>query len=169
MHRRWNPSRHFRAPIGCRCSLKYPIAVSCHLSLHAFYRSILVLTSLANMRADQSQRRVPPAPEWPSHLSGQRRILFTQPRSTLEDERYLWISFLRLYFPVCIFPPHLSAFHRAILIWGIETWLGAVPRTNRMPTTRITHLLQQPNPSLTPLRSSHPPDRFTFLPVWSII
>ncbi len=34
--------------------------------------------------------------------------------------------------PVCSLlhiPPHLSAFgHLAILVWGIETWLGAVPR-----------------------------------------
>ncbi len=37
-------------------------------SLRAGYRSILVLTSLANTRADQSERRLPPAPvrtpEW---------------------------------------------------------------------------------------------------------
>ncbi len=37
-------------------------------SLREGYRSILVLTSLANTRADQSERRLPPAPirtpEW---------------------------------------------------------------------------------------------------------
>ncbi len=36
-------------------------------SLRAGYRSILVLTSLANTRADQSERRLPPpvrTPEW---------------------------------------------------------------------------------------------------------
>ncbi len=49
------------------------------------YRSILVLTSLANTRAVQSERRIPPAPirapECSSRLSGQRRILGTQPRA----------------------------------------------------------------------------------------
>ncbi len=50
---------------------------------------------------------------------GQRRILFTQSRGTLEHERQPIICFRRLYFPLYIFPPHLSVFgHRAILIWG---------------------------------------------------
>ncbi len=44
----------------------YPRAID--RSLRAGYRSILMLTSLANTRADQSERRLPPAPirtrEW---------------------------------------------------------------------------------------------------------
>ncbi len=96
---------------------------SCHFSLHACYRSIFVLTSLANTRAGQSKRCVPPTPirtpEWSSRLSGQRRILFTQPRGTTEHERQLVISFRGLYFPKCICPPRLSIVgHRANLIWG---------------------------------------------------
>ncbi len=66
------------------------------------YRLILVLTSLANTRAGQSERRIPPTsirtPDWPSGLGGQRRILFTQPRGTSEHERHLLISFRRLHF-----------------------------------------------------------------------
>ncbi len=62
-------------------------------SSRAGYRSIPVLTSLPNTRPGQSERRVPPAPirtpEWSSRLSGQRRILFTQPRVTPEHERHL--------------------------------------------------------------------------------
>ncbi len=45
-------------------------------SLRAGFRTIFVLTSLANTRAGQSERRVPPVPirtpEWPSRLSGQK-------------------------------------------------------------------------------------------------
>ncbi len=71
-------------------------------SSRAGYRSILVLTSLANTCAGQSERRSPPAPirtpEWSSRLSDQRRILFTQPRGTPEQERQLVISCLRMYF-----------------------------------------------------------------------
>ncbi len=37
--------------------------------------------------------------EWSSRLSGQRRILITQPRGTTEHECRLVISFRRLYFP----------------------------------------------------------------------
>ncbi len=63
------------------------------LSSRAGYRSILVITSLANTRAGQSERRIPPVPittpEWSSRLSGQRRILFTQPRGTPELGRHL--------------------------------------------------------------------------------
>ncbi len=65
-----------------RCRLYEPIATSSldtvaatcaytraiDLSSRAGYRSILVLTSLANTRAGQSERRLPPAPirtpEW---------------------------------------------------------------------------------------------------------
>ncbi len=99
----------------------HPVGGSCHLSLRsctraidrssrAVYRSILVLTSLANTRAGQSGRRLPSAPirtpEWSSRLSGQRRILFTQPRGTPEHERHLGIkcpnTFFRLiYLPSC--------------------------------------------------------------------
>ncbi len=92
-------------------------------SSHAGYRSVLVLTLLDNTRTGQSERRVPPAPirtpEWSSRLSSQRRILFTQPHGTPEQERHLLISFGRLFFSLMHFPPHLSTFgHRAILIWG---------------------------------------------------
>ncbi len=71
-------------------------------SSQAGYRSILVLTSLANTRADQCERGLPPAPirtpEWSSGLSDQRRILFTPPRVTPEHKRHLVIYFERLYF-----------------------------------------------------------------------
>ncbi len=81
------------------------------------------LSCLANTRTGQSGRRVPPVPirtpEWSSRLSGQRRILFTQPCVTPEHERHLVISFRRLYFPWFIFSPHLTVFgKRAILIGG---------------------------------------------------
>ncbi len=104
----------------------------------AGYRSILVLTSLANTRTGQSERRSPPAPirtpEWSSRLSGQMRILFTQPRGAPEHERHLLVSFRRLYFPLYIFLPHLSVFeHRPILILGIETWLGVVREQTNYP------------------------------------
>ncbi len=103
-------------------------------SLHAGYRSVLVLTSLANTRAGQSELRDPPAPirtpEWSSRLSGQKRILRTQP----EHEGQLVILFRWLHFPLYISPPLTSAFgHRVNLIWGTETWLAAVRRTNRNP------------------------------------
>ncbi len=56
-------------------------------SSHVDCRSILVLTSLANTRAGQSEGRIPPAPfrtpEWSSHLSGQRRILYTLNTNTV--------------------------------------------------------------------------------------
>ncbi len=71
-------------------------------SSHADYRSILVLTSLANTRAGQSERRVLPAPirthEWSSRQSDQRRILVTQPRGTPEHERQLVTPFRSLCF-----------------------------------------------------------------------
>ncbi len=97
-----------------------------------------MLTSLANTSAGQSERPVVPAPirtpEWSSGLSGKRRILFTQLRGRPDHERHLVISFRRLYFHY-IFPPYLSVFGlRTILIWGIETWLGAIPRTHQIPS-----------------------------------
>ncbi len=66
-------------------------------SSHAVFLSNLVFTSLANKRADQSERRVPPAPimmsEWSSRPGGPRRILFTQPRGTTEHESPLVTAF----------------------------------------------------------------------------
>ncbi len=57
------------------------------------YRSIFLLTSLANTRACQSERRLPSVPiktlEWQLRLSGQRRILHTHPRGMPENERRL--------------------------------------------------------------------------------
>ncbi len=91
-----------------------PVVASCHLSRtraidrssRAGYRSILVLTLLANMHAGLSERRVPPAPiktpEWSSRLSGQRRILFTQPRDATQHECQLVIPLRRQYFPLYI-------------------------------------------------------------------
>ncbi len=80
-------------------------------SSHAGYRSILVLTSLTNTCGGQSECRSPPTPirtlVWSSRLSGQRRILFIQPRGTPEQERHLVISLRRLYFPssfICPWP-----------------------------------------------------------------
>ncbi len=82
-----------------------------------------MLTSLANTRAGQSGCRAPPAPirtpEWSSRLSGQRRILFTQPLGTTGYERRLLPPLRKLYYTLYIFPPHLSAFgHRAIFDLG---------------------------------------------------
>ncbi len=139
----WNETKSLKDVIFWR--LDWGVADTCAYtcaidrSSSACYRSILILTSLANTCTDQSERRSPPepirTPEWSSCLSSRRRILFTQPLGTPEHERHCWISFLRLFFLLYFFPPHLSAFgHCAILIWGIETWLGAVPRTNRILT-----------------------------------
>ncbi len=116
------------------------------LSLHAYYRSILVLTSQAFKRACQSQRRVSTAPirspEQSSRLNGQRRILGTQPRATPEHERHFVRSLRRLYFPQYIFPPRLSVFgHRAILIWGIETCLGGCSQNKPIPFTPLVAVL----------------------------
>ncbi len=99
--------------------------------------SVDQFSCLRNTCTGQSERRSPPAPirtpEWSSCLSGQMRILFTQPRATPEHECHLVISFIRLNFSEYIFPPHLSTFgRRAILFWGIETWQGTVPRPNRI-------------------------------------
>ncbi len=111
------------------------VAASCHLSLHACNRLLFARWLSIESRAyviSQHACRPIRTPDWPSRLSGQRRILGTQPRGTSEHEHRLLISFRRLYFPYYVFPPHLSAFdHRAILIWGIGTWLGVVRRTNR--------------------------------------
>ncbi len=90
-------------------------------SLRTGYQSILVLTVFENTRAGQPERRLPPAPirtlEWSSRLSGQRRTLITQPRSTTEHERQLVTPYRRLNFTKYIYPPHLSIFgHRAILV-----------------------------------------------------
>ncbi len=72
-------------------------------SSRVVYQSILAFTSLANTCAGQSEHRSQPAPirmpEWSSRQSGQRRILFIQPRDTHERERGLLISLLRLYGP----------------------------------------------------------------------
>ncbi len=112
-----------------------PVTASCHLSLHVCNRSL----SRAGYRCDsrayfisQHERCVPPAPirmpEWPSRLSGQRRILFTQPRGTPEHKHRLLTPFSRLYFTYYIFPPHLSGFgHRATLIWGDWDMAGGYP------------------------------------------
>ncbi len=77
----------------------------------AGYRSILLLTTLANSHTGQSGRRVPTAPvrtpEWSSRLSGQRRFLFPQPPGTSEYGHPLLISFRMLYFPasfICLWP-----------------------------------------------------------------
>ncbi len=70
----------------------YPCTRAIDHSSHTGYQSSLVLSSLTDRRAGQSERRVPPAPirtpEWPSRLSGQMRILYTQPRGTSEHERH---------------------------------------------------------------------------------
>ncbi len=125
--------------IGFIVATTCPCTRAIERSSHASHRLIRVLTSLANTHAGQSERCLPPAPirtpELSSRLSGQRWILFTQPRGTPEQERQLVISFRRLYFPWYIFPPHLSAFgHRAILIWGDRDMAGRCSRTNRIPT-----------------------------------
>ncbi len=61
------------------------------LSLHAFCRSLLMRTSTADTRSGQSERYVPPVPiktrERPSRLSGQTRIIFTQPCVTTQFKR----------------------------------------------------------------------------------
>ncbi len=68
--------------------------------MHAGYRSILMLTSLANTRGGQSERHVSPAPirtpEWSSRLSGNRRIPFTQTHNTPEQKAV----FSLIHFPV---------------------------------------------------------------------
>ncbi len=70
------------------------------IALLSSYRSIHALTSLANTRAGQSERRVLPAPirkrEWSSRLSDQRR-------DTTELERQLVTSFRRLLSLLYIF------------------------------------------------------------------
>ncbi len=81
-------------------------------SSRAGYRSILVLTSLANTRAGQSECRYPPAPirtpEWTSRLSGQRRILFTQPCGTPKPRNIVQKAvFSLMHFPasfICLWP-----------------------------------------------------------------
>ncbi len=73
----------------------------CHYS-YADNRSILVLTSSANTRVGLSERRVPTSPirtpEWSSHLSVQRQILFTQSRGTTEHERQLFRMLYKMLF-----------------------------------------------------------------------
>ncbi len=110
------------------------------LPLHAGYRSILVLTSLAYTRAGQSERRIPPAPistpTWSSRLSGQWRILLKQTRGTPENEHHLVISLRRLHFPntfSCLIYPSLAI--EPFRFGGIETWLGDVRRASQFPTT----------------------------------
>ncbi len=118
---------HFvKTTVAATCAYTHAI----ERSSRAGYQSILVFTSLAKTCAGQSEHHSQPSPirmpEWSSHLSGKRRILFTQPRGTHEHERRLLISFLRLYCPQYIFPPHLSVFcHRAILIWGDRGMVGS--------------------------------------------
>ncbi len=79
------------------------------LSSRAGYRSIFVLTSLANTCTGQSERRSPPAPirtpEWSSRISGQLRILFTEPPSNNNQKAvfspiHFPASFIRLW-PSC--------------------------------------------------------------------
>ncbi len=76
---------------------QYTIIFFTFCSSHAGYLSNLVFTSLANTRADQSERRVPPAPirmpEWSTRPGGPRRILFTQPRGTTEHDSHLVTAF----------------------------------------------------------------------------
>ncbi len=101
----------------------------CTRAIDRFRARAIDRFSLANTRAGQSERCVPPAPirtpKWSSRLSGQRRILFTQPHGTPEHKRHLLISFRRLYFPFYIFPPHLSVIcHRAIMVWVDRDMVG---------------------------------------------
>ncbi len=103
-------------------------------SSHEDYRSILVLKSLANTPAGQSDRRFPPAPirtrERLSRTGGQRRILFnwtrTPVRNTVQKAVFSLlqrpVSFIR-YWP-----------NGTFWVGGIETWLGVVRKTNRIPT-----------------------------------
>ncbi len=124
---------------------KINLAANCHLSLHACNRSLFVrglsidsracVIALANQSAAPHLRQS-------GRLSGQRRILFTQPRGTPEHEHRLWVSFSKLYFPWYIFPPHLSAFaHRAILIWGDWDMAGGCSKNKPLLTAPsfVTH------------------------------
>ncbi len=67
----WATFRNLRAELSHHRMVDFAfctVADSYHLSLHACNQSILVLTSLANTRAGQSEHRVPPSPintpEW---------------------------------------------------------------------------------------------------------
>ncbi len=108
----------------CPCTC----AIDC--SSRTGYRSILVLAPLTNTGAGQPEHRVPPAPQWSSRLSSQKA------NSIHTDAWHAWILTIPLNFvqkkvlSLIHFP---ASFTRAILIWGTETWLEAVPRTNRIP------------------------------------
>ncbi len=136
------------------------VTASCHLSLRACNRSIFASgLSIIDSRAyviSQPERGVPlepiRTPEWASRLSGQRRIRFTHPRSTPEQERHLVISFRRPYFPQYIFSPHLSVLgHWAILIWGESSlsWGLYVKQTDtfRSPYFETEQLSRLTSPS----------------------
>ncbi len=103
----------------------YQLAATCPCtraidrSSHAGSRSILVPTSLAKTRADESELRVPCAPirtpEWSSRLSGHRRILFTQPHGMPEHERHIEGCILPYTFSHLIYPSLATV---PFLFWG---------------------------------------------------
>ncbi len=108
-----------------------PCTHAIYRSSLAVYRSILVLASLANTRAGQSERRVPPAPirtpELSSRLSGQKANSI---------HIAAWHNWARtpppniVRFPnafSCLIYPSLAI--APFWFGGIETWLGAVRRT----------------------------------------
>ncbi len=103
-------------------------------SSRAVYRSILGVTSLTNTRVGQSERRIPPAPirtpEWSKansiHTAAWHNWTRTPARNIVQKTVFSLIhlpaSFIRLW-PSCHFD-----------LGEIETWLGAVPRANRLLT-----------------------------------
>ncbi len=78
---------------------------------HAGYRSILVLTSLANTRAGQSKRYIPAAPirtrELSLRQSGQRQILTHLDASRLHTHASRNITLKAVPFPIQIFVPFI--------------------------------------------------------------
>ncbi len=102
----------------------YTRAIDC--SSRAGYRSILVLTSLANTCAGQSKRRSPPAPiidDW---------VVITPKRpvvNSIHTTPPLYIVQKTVFSLIHFLPSLIHLWPSCHSDLGIETWLSAVPRT----------------------------------------
>ncbi len=124
-------------PITRRFNRDDSVAASCHLSLHAFNRSLFARGLSINSRAYViSQRaRWPIRTPLPTCANQDAWVVITPRRSKANfigtavwhawTRTLLLVSSSRLYFPQYIFPHHLSSFgHRAILIWADRDMAG---------------------------------------------
>ncbi len=120
-------------------------AASCHLSLCACYRSLFARGLSIDSRAYViSLHACRPIRTLGPNCANQDVWVVTTPKGPTANSIHtaVWHAWTRTpslnivqkaVFSLILLPPNLPVFgHRAILIWGIETWLGFFRKINRI-------------------------------------